>query len=84
MTQNLFLLIKYILALKKINPPLFILSQVCEFVSGLAGCKAYSDLFRTQAIDGSAFMMLNPEHLTKLGVKMGPGWRLFLSFLFIC
>jgi hypothetical protein len=47
--------------------------QVVEFVAGLAGCASIKEIFRTQAIDGRAFLLLKPEHLTGLGLKMGPG-----------
>ena len=47
--------------------------QVVDFVAGLAGCASVKELFRSQAIDGRAFLLLKSEHLTGLGIKMGPG-----------
>jgi SAM domain (Sterile alpha motif) len=47
--------------------------QVVDFVAGLAGCASVKEIFRSQAIDGQAFLLLKSEHLTALGVKMGPG-----------
>ena len=47
--------------------------QVADFVKGLAGCAMYQEIFRAQAIDGKAFLMMTSDHLIGLGIKMGPG-----------
>ncbi|XP_069466155.1 sterile alpha motif domain-containing protein 11 isoform X2 [Ambystoma mexicanum] len=51
--------------------------DVCTFVSGLAGCAEYTQVFRDQAIDGETLPLLTEEHLlTNMGLKLGPALKI--------
>lgn len=51
--------------------------EVCSFVSGLAGCAEYTQVFREQAIDGETLPLLTEEHLlNNMGLKLGPALKI--------
>ncbi|KAJ8395201.1 hypothetical protein AAFF_G00036570 [Aldrovandia affinis] len=51
--------------------------EVCGFVSGLAGCAEYTQVFREQAIDGETLPLLTEEHLlNNMGLKLGPALKI--------
>ncbi|XP_030625940.1 sterile alpha motif domain-containing protein 11 [Chanos chanos] len=51
--------------------------EVCSFISGLAGCAEYTQLFREQAIDGETLPLLTEEHLlNNMGLKLGPALKI--------
>jgi hypothetical protein len=53
------------------------IEEVCKFVSSVAGCSEYCDVFREQEIDGQALILLTEEHLSsKMGLKLGPALKL--------
>ncbi|KAG7273834.1 hypothetical protein CRUP_011126 [Coryphaenoides rupestris] len=54
--------------------------DVCGFISSLAGCAEYAQVFREQAIDGETLPLLSEEHLlSTLGVKLGPALKIRLQ-----
>ncbi|XP_046759094.1 sterile alpha motif domain-containing protein 11 isoform X3 [Gallus gallus] len=51
--------------------------DVCSFVSNLAGCTEYTQVFREQAIDGETLPLLTEEHLlNNMGLKLGPALKI--------
>uniref|UniRef100_A0A672FUF2 Sterile alpha motif domain containing 11 n=1 Tax=Salarias fasciatus TaxID=181472 RepID=A0A672FUF2_SALFA len=51
--------------------------DVCGFISSLAGCAEYTQVFREQAIDGETLPLLTEEHLlTTMGLKLGPALKI--------
>ncbi|KAI1892626.1 hypothetical protein AGOR_G00135510 [Albula goreensis] len=51
--------------------------EVCSFISGLAGCSEYTQVFREQAIDGETLPLLTEEHLlNNMGLKLGPALKI--------
>ncbi|KAM9785630.1 LOW QUALITY PROTEIN: sterile alpha motif domain-containing protein 11 [Neosynchiropus ocellatus] len=51
--------------------------DVCGFISSLAGCAEYTQVFRDQAIDGETLLLLTEEHLlTTMGLKLGPAVKI--------
>ncbi|XP_066529381.1 sterile alpha motif domain-containing protein 11 isoform X2 [Hoplias malabaricus] len=51
--------------------------EVCSFISGLAGCGEYTQVFREQAIDGETLPLLTEEHLlNNMGLKLGPALKI--------
>ncbi|KAL9825481.1 LOW QUALITY PROTEIN: sterile alpha motif domain-containing protein 11 [Geothlypis trichas] len=51
--------------------------DVCSFVSSLAGCTEYTQVFREQAIDGETLPLLTEEHLlNNMGLKLGPALKI--------
>ncbi|XP_029011417.1 sterile alpha motif domain-containing protein 11 isoform X1 [Betta splendens] len=51
--------------------------DVCGFISSLAGCAEYSQVFREQAIDGETLPLLTEEHLLNtMGLKLGPALKI--------
>ncbi|XP_024917472.1 lethal(3)malignant brain tumor-like protein 4 isoform X2 [Cynoglossus semilaevis] len=56
--------------------------EVAGFVKGLPGCKEYATVFKTEQIDGEAFLLLNQMDIVKiLGIKLGPALKVFNSIL---
>uniref|UniRef100_A0A4W4G5T9 SAM domain-containing protein n=1 Tax=Electrophorus electricus TaxID=8005 RepID=A0A4W4G5T9_ELEEL len=51
--------------------------EVCSFISSLAGCGEYAQVFREQAIDGETLPLLTEEHLlNNMGLKLGPALKI--------
>ncbi|KAK7878571.1 hypothetical protein WMY93_030407 [Mugilogobius chulae] len=51
--------------------------DVCGFISSLAGCAEYTQVFREQAIDGETLPLLTEEHLlNSMGLKLGPALKI--------
>uniref|UniRef100_A0A8C8A1S5 Sterile alpha motif domain containing 11 n=1 Tax=Oryzias sinensis TaxID=183150 RepID=A0A8C8A1S5_9TELE len=51
--------------------------DVCGFISSLAGCAEYAQVFRDQAIDGETLPLLTEEHLLNtMGLKLGPALKI--------
>ncbi|KAG9269663.1 sterile alpha motif domain-containing protein 11 isoform X1 [Astyanax mexicanus] len=51
--------------------------EVCSFISSLAGCGEYTQVFREQAIDGETLPLLTEEHLlNNMGLKLGPALKI--------
>ncbi|XP_055021857.1 sterile alpha motif domain-containing protein 11 isoform X3 [Boleophthalmus pectinirostris] len=51
--------------------------DVCGFISSLAGCAEYTQVFREQAIDGETLPLLTEEHLLhSMGLKLGPALKI--------
>ncbi|KAJ8391944.1 hypothetical protein AAFF_G00084150 [Aldrovandia affinis] len=51
--------------------------EVCGFISGLAGCSEYMQVFREQAIDGETLPLLTEDHLlNNMGLKLGPALKI--------
>jgi len=51
--------------------------KVVEFVSSVESCRDYAQVFFEHSIDGSALLVLNESHLTRImGLKLGPAIRL--------
>jgi len=51
--------------------------QVVDFVSSVESCRDYAQVFFEHSIDGSALLVLNESHLTRImGLKLGPAIRL--------
>ncbi|XP_027895469.1 sterile alpha motif domain-containing protein 11 isoform X3 [Xiphophorus couchianus] len=51
--------------------------DVCGFISSLAGCAEYAQVFREHAIDGETLPLLTEEHLLNtLGLKLGPALKI--------
>nr|XP_015823170.2 sterile alpha motif domain-containing protein 11 isoform X1 [Nothobranchius furzeri] len=51
--------------------------DVCGFISSLAGCAEYAQVFREQAIDGETLPLLTEEHLLNtMGLKLGPALKI--------
>uniref|UniRef100_H2TFK8 Sterile alpha motif domain containing 11 n=1 Tax=Takifugu rubripes TaxID=31033 RepID=H2TFK8_TAKRU len=51
--------------------------DVCGFISSLAGCAEYTQVFREQAIDGETLPLLTEEHLlSTMGLKLGPALKI--------
>jgi len=51
--------------------------KVVEFVSNVESCRDYAQVFFEHSIDGSALLVLNESHLTRImGLKLGPAIRL--------
>ncbi|KAI7794113.1 sterile alpha motif domain-containing protein 11 isoform X1 [Triplophysa rosa] len=51
--------------------------EVCSFISSLAGCGEYTQVFREQAIDGETLPLLTEDHLlNNMGLKLGPALKI--------
>ncbi|XP_020487984.1 sterile alpha motif domain-containing protein 11 isoform X1 [Labrus bergylta] len=51
--------------------------DVCGFISSLAGCAEYTQVFQEQAIDGETLPLLTEEHLLNtMGLKLGPALKI--------
>uniref|UniRef100_H3DCG9 Sterile alpha motif domain containing 11 n=1 Tax=Tetraodon nigroviridis TaxID=99883 RepID=H3DCG9_TETNG len=51
--------------------------DVCGFISSLAGCAEYTQVFREQAIDGETLPLLSEKHLLNtMGLKLGPALKI--------
>ncbi|XP_077401858.1 sterile alpha motif domain-containing protein 11 isoform X1 [Vanacampus margaritifer] len=54
--------------------------DVCGFISSLAGCAEYAQVFREQVIDGETLALLTEEHLLGImALKLGPALRIRLQ-----
>jgi hypothetical protein len=51
--------------------------KVVEFISNVESCRDYAQVFFEHSIDGSALLVLNESHLTRImGLQLGPAIRL--------
>uniref|UniRef100_A0A672K4X2 Sterile alpha motif domain containing 11 n=1 Tax=Sinocyclocheilus grahami TaxID=75366 RepID=A0A672K4X2_SINGR len=51
--------------------------EVCSFISSLAGCGEYTQVFREQVIDGETLPLLTEDHLlNNMGLKLGPALKI--------
>ncbi|XP_061759943.1 sterile alpha motif domain-containing protein 11 isoform X2 [Nerophis ophidion] len=54
--------------------------DVCGFISSLAGCAEYAQVFQDQSIDGETLPLLTDEHLlATMGLKLGPALKIRLQ-----
>jgi len=59
------------------NPLKWTVSQVCDFVKTLPGCKDYVEDFQLQEIDGQALMLLKADILMRaMAIKLGPALKI--------
>uniref|UniRef100_T1JLF1 SAM domain-containing protein n=1 Tax=Strigamia maritima TaxID=126957 RepID=T1JLF1_STRMM len=59
------------------NPANWTVLDVYEFIKALPGCTDYADEFRTQEIDGQAFLLLKEDHLmSAMNMKLGPALKM--------
>uniref|UniRef100_A0A8C5A3I1 SAM domain-containing protein n=1 Tax=Gadus morhua TaxID=8049 RepID=A0A8C5A3I1_GADMO len=62
------------------DPGQWSVEDVCGFISSLAGCAEYAQVFREHAIDGETLALLTEEHLlSTLGLKLAPALRIRLQ-----
>ncbi|XP_028983721.1 lethal(3)malignant brain tumor-like protein 4 isoform X2 [Betta splendens] len=58
--------------------------EVAGFVKGLPGCKEHAATFKTEQIDGEAFLLLNQADIVKiLSIKLGPALKIYNSILML-
>ncbi|KAJ8004929.1 hypothetical protein DPEC_G00141390 [Dallia pectoralis] len=58
--------------------------EVASFVKGLQGCKEHSATFRTEQIDGEAFLLLTQADIVKiLSIKLGPALKIYNAILML-
>ncbi|KAG7282183.1 hypothetical protein CRUP_034930, partial [Coryphaenoides rupestris] len=58
--------------------------EVAGFVKGLPGCKEHAATFRTEQIDGEAFLLLTQADIVKiLSIKLGPALKIYNSILML-
>uniref|UniRef100_A0A667XG75 L3MBTL histone methyl-lysine binding protein 1b n=1 Tax=Myripristis murdjan TaxID=586833 RepID=A0A667XG75_9TELE len=58
--------------------------EVATFVKGLPGCKEHAATFRTEQIDGEAFLLLTQADIVKiLSIKLGPALKIYNSILML-
>ncbi|XP_054638900.1 lethal(3)malignant brain tumor-like protein 4 isoform X2 [Dunckerocampus dactyliophorus] len=58
--------------------------EVATFVKGLPGCKEHAATFKTEQIDGEAFLLLNQSDIVKiLSIKLGPALKIYNSILML-
>ncbi|XP_061633983.1 lethal(3)malignant brain tumor-like protein 4 isoform X1 [Phyllopteryx taeniolatus] len=56
--------------------------EVATFVKGLPGCKEHAATFKTEQIDGEAFLLLTQSDIVKiLSIKLGPALKIYNSIL---
>ncbi|XP_051921780.1 lethal(3)malignant brain tumor-like protein 4 isoform X1 [Hippocampus zosterae] len=56
--------------------------EVASFVKGLPGCKEHAATFKTEQIDGEAFLLLTQSDIVKiLSIKLGPALKIYNSIL---
>nr|XP_015204015.1 PREDICTED: lethal(3)malignant brain tumor-like protein 4 isoform X2 [Lepisosteus oculatus]XP_015204016.1 PREDICTED: lethal(3)malignant brain tumor-like protein 4 isoform X2 [Lepisosteus oculatus]XP_015204017.1 PREDICTED: lethal(3)malignant brain tumor-like protein 4 isoform X2 [Lepisosteus oculatus]XP_015204018.1 PREDICTED: lethal(3)malignant brain tumor-like protein 4 isoform X2 [Lepisosteus oculatus]XP_015204019.1 PREDICTED: lethal(3)malignant brain tumor-like protein 4 isoform X2 [Lepisos len=56
--------------------------EVTSFVRGLPGCKDHAAVFRSEQIDGEAFLLLTQADIVKiLSIKLGPALKIYNSIL---
>ncbi|GLD63641.1 lethal(3)malignant brain tumor-like protein 3 isoform X1, partial [Lates japonicus] len=57
---------------------------VASFVKGLPGCKEHAATFKTEQIDGEAFLLLTQADIVKiLSIKLGPALKIYNSILML-
>ncbi|CAB1314491.1 unnamed protein product [Coregonus sp. 'balchen'] len=58
--------------------------EVASFVKGLPGCKEHAATFRTEQIDGEAFLLLTQADIVKiLSIKLGPALKIYNAILML-
>ncbi|KAL0985413.1 hypothetical protein UPYG_G00156560 [Umbra pygmaea] len=58
--------------------------EVASFVRGLQGCKEHAATFRTEQIDGEAFLLLTQSDIVKiLSIKLGPALKIYNAILML-
>ncbi|XP_077382079.1 lethal(3)malignant brain tumor-like protein 4 isoform X2 [Festucalex cinctus] len=58
------------------------MEEVASFVKGLPGCKEHAATFKTEQIDGEAFLLLTQSDIVKiLSIKLGPALKIYNSIL---
>ncbi|KAM8870851.1 lethal(3)malignant brain tumor-like protein 4 isoform 5-T7 [Spinachia spinachia] len=58
--------------------------EVATFVKGLPGCKEHAATFKTEQIDGEAFLLLTQGDIVKiLTIKLGPALKIYNSILML-
>ncbi|XP_077951175.1 lethal(3)malignant brain tumor-like protein 4 isoform X11 [Gasterosteus aculeatus] len=58
--------------------------EVATFVKGLPGCKEHAATFKTEQIDGEAFLLLTQGDIVKiLSIKLGPALKIYNSILML-
>nr|XP_057940862.1 lethal(3)malignant brain tumor-like protein 4 isoform X2 [Doryrhamphus excisus] len=58
--------------------------EVAAFVKGLPGCKEHAATFKTEQIDGEAFLLLTQSDIVKiLAIKLGPALKIYNSILML-
>ncbi|XP_078788755.1 lethal(3)malignant brain tumor-like protein 4 isoform X2 [Oryzias latipes] len=58
--------------------------EVATFVKGLPGCKEHATTFKTEQIDGEAFLLLTQADIVKiLSIKLGPALKIYNSILML-
>uniref|UniRef100_A0A8C9X3L3 L3MBTL histone methyl-lysine binding protein 1b n=1 Tax=Sander lucioperca TaxID=283035 RepID=A0A8C9X3L3_SANLU len=58
--------------------------EVSTFVKGLPGCKEHAATFKTEQIDGEAFLLLTQADIVKiLSIKLGPALKIYNSILML-
>lgn len=58
--------------------------EVAGFVKGLPGCKEHAATFKTEQIDGEAFLLLTQADIVKiLSIKLGPALKIYNSILML-
>ncbi|XP_063055254.1 lethal(3)malignant brain tumor-like protein 4 isoform X1 [Engraulis encrasicolus] len=58
--------------------------EVAGFVRGLPGCREHAATFRTEQIDGEAFLLLTQSDIVKiLSIKLGPALKIYNSILML-
>uniref|UniRef100_A0A8C5I3T5 SAM domain-containing protein n=1 Tax=Gouania willdenowi TaxID=441366 RepID=A0A8C5I3T5_GOUWI len=58
--------------------------EVASFVKGLPGCKEHATTFKTEQIDGEAFLLLTQADIVKiLSIKLGPALKIYNSILML-
>lgn len=68
----------------EIDPRSWSNRDVIEFVSTIPCCQIEIDVFRKEAIDGEAFLLLNQKDiLSMLKLKVGPAVKLYNSIVLL-
>uniref|UniRef100_A0A8C7RYN3 L3MBTL histone methyl-lysine binding protein 1b n=1 Tax=Oncorhynchus mykiss TaxID=8022 RepID=A0A8C7RYN3_ONCMY len=58
--------------------------EVASFVKGLPGCKEHAATFRTEQMDGEAFLLLTQADIVKiLSIKLGPALKIYNAILML-
>ncbi|KAF0045389.1 hypothetical protein F2P81_001918 [Scophthalmus maximus] len=58
--------------------------EVASFIKGLPGCKEHAATFKTEQIDGEAFLLLTQADIVKiLSIKLGPALKIYNSILML-
>ncbi|XP_041064097.1 polyhomeotic-like protein 3 isoform X2 [Carcharodon carcharias] len=60
-----------------VDPTMWTVDHVWEFIHSLPGCKDIADEFRSQEIDGQALLLLKEDHLmSAMNIKLGPALKI--------